>query len=180
MSNNVGGAISETPKTLFWFPTDENTTTTTFEKVWLFRLCGNYGMKAPLLSTVFFFPNEKQEGRRPVLPFQPQRAGQCSSARGREYGPSRQAKMKASFRQPLPSLLQVIFIFKKENWTGDWRKDQSDWIQRFVKYLSIREIRCCACNGSHIWSPRWRIVCLRRKGFFLCRTPEEDEKEERG
>ena len=77
-------------------------------------------------------------------------------------------------------IASYFHFFKKENWTGDWRKDQSDWIQRFVKYLSIREIRCCACNGSHIWSPRWRIVWLRRKGFFLCRTPEEDEKEERG
>ena len=179
MSNNVGGAISETPKTLFWFPTDENTTTTTtFEKVWLFRLCGNYGMKAPLLSTVFFSKREtggeETSSSLPTTTRRTMQQGERIWAIASSQNESVVSTTTAEF------IASYFHFFKKENWTGDWRKDQSDWIQRFVKYLSIREIRCCACNGSHIWSPRWRIVCLRRKGFFLCRTPEEDEKEERG
>ena len=179
MSNNVGGAISETPKTLFWFPTDENTTTTTtFEKVWLFRLCGNYGMKAPLLSTVFFFQTRNRRGGDQFFPSN--HNAPDNAAGGENMGHRVKPKWKRRFDNHCRVYCKLFSFKKKGNWTGDWRKDQSDWIQRFVKYLSIREIRCCACNGSHIWSPRWRIVCLRRKGFFLCRTPEEDEKEERG
>ena len=166
MSNNVGGAISETPKTLFWFPTDENTTTTTtFEKVWLFRLCGNYGMKAPLLSTVFFFQTRNRRGGDQFFPSN--HNAPDNAAGGENMGHRVKPKWKRRFDNHCRVYCK-LFSFKKKR-KLNWRLEKrSKWLDSKVCQISFNKGNKMLClqRVTHLVAKMADSV-LKKKGIFF-------------